>query len=152
MATYNYYKEHTDMIKFPTLRPGSNWVYVEVDFAKQNMQANDVLKLFKIKNHWIIKVNFGRRITASDGNATADIGPDSAGGYNDIDSAFDQQAGATTWAICSAATDNAPLAVTADGYVYFENLAAACVSGRSEFLFEIVIPHTEVGSETSIAE
>lgn len=150
MATYDYYKEHMDMITFPTLRPGDNWVHVEVDFSKQNMLANDVLKLFKIKNHWIIKCNFGRRITASDGDATADIGPDSAGGYNNIDSAFDQQAGATTWAIGSVGLDDAPEMVTADGYVYFENLTNTCTSGRSEFLFEIIIPHTEVGSETSI--
>jgi hypothetical protein len=119
-----------------------------VDFADQNMQANDVLRLFKIKNHWIIKSHLGRRITASDGNATADIGTTSGG--QEIDAAFDQQAGATTWAQGSVGLDDAPVAVTADGHVFFENLTAACLSGQSEFLFEIVIPHTEVGSETSI--
>jgi hypothetical protein len=149
MATYDYYKEHMDMIKFPTLKPGSNWVHVEVDFSKQNMQANDVLRLFKIKDHWIMKTNLGRRITASDGNATSDIGTSSGG--QEIDAAFDQQAGATTWALGSVGLDDAPVAVTADGYVFFENLTAACTSGRSEFLFEIVIPHTEVGSETNVS-
>lgn len=148
MATYNYYKEHMDMIKFPTLRPGSNWVHVEVDFSKQNMNASDVLKLFKIKNHWIMKSHFGRRITASDGDATSDIGTSSGG--QQIDNGFDQQVGATTWAVGSVSIDNAPVAITADGYIYFENLTNICVSGRSEFLFEIIIPHTEVGSETSI--
>ncbi len=148
MATYNYYKEHMDMIKFPTLRPGANWVYVEVDFAKQPMNASDVLKLFKIKNHWIIKGNFGRRIVATDGDATSDLGVSSGG--QEIDNGFDQQAGGTTWAQGSVSLDNAPEMVTADGYVYFENLTNICTSGRAEFLFEIIIPHTEVGSETSI--
>jgi hypothetical protein len=146
MATYDYYKEHMDKIQYPTMKPGANWVWVEVDFSHQNMQANDVLRLFKVKNHWIMKSCYGRRITASDGNATSDIGTTSGG--QELDAGFDQQAGATTWAMGSVGADDAPVAITADGYIFFENLTAACTSGRSEFLFEIIVPHTDMDTLT----
>ena len=151
MATYNYYKEHKDQFVVPNMITGSNWIYVKIDFALQPMSANDVLQLFPIKNHWIIKYSAGRMIVATDGNATSDLGV-TAGGQT-IDAAFDQQsgidgAGSTAWGPSSAAVDNAPLAITTDAYVFFENLTAACTSGSSEFLFEIIVPHTDMDSLT----
>jgi hypothetical protein len=146
MATYNYYKDYPENIHLPNFKPGANWIYVLVDFADQNMQANDVLRVFKVKNHWIVKSSMGRRITASDGNATSDWGTTSGG--QQIDNGFDQQAGATTWAVPSVSLDNAPVAITADGYIFFENLTAACTSGQSEFLFEIVVPPTDMDTLT----
>lgn len=146
MATYNYYKENRDMITYPTMKRGSNWIRVVVDFAKQNMAANDVLKLFPVKNHWIIKSGTHKVIVASDGNATGDLGITSGG--QELDAGFDQQADATTWGPLSVVLDNAPVACTADTYVYFENLAAACVTGSFEFLFEIVISPTDADSLT----
>lgn len=146
MATFNYYKNVRENIIYPTMKRGSNWVYVLVDFAKQNMIATDVIKLFPVKNHWIIKSGYHRVVVAASGNITADIGI-TAGGQ-EIDAAFDPVADATTWGPFSVVLDNAPVACTVDTYVYLENLDNTAISGTSEFLFEIVIPPTDADSLT----
>lgn len=132
--TFNYYRDHSS----PSNAPCGNstfMLYAKVDFSKQNMAADDVLKLMKIKDKWLMLRGFTRTLVASDGDATCDIGTTSGG--QELDVAADQYA-AGDWTTMSVLTGTAAaIAVTADGYIYLENLEAACTSGIFEVMIEV---------------
>ena len=147
MASYDYYKRRDTGTEIPSLKPGSNWFFIRVKPDLQPMNIADTLKLFKIKNHWVIKSGFTRISTATTAAALADIGT-TAGG-NEIDTNLDIDSASDPWVKFDSVNDNAPLAVTSDGYVYFECLSAAITDGVIDLLFEIWVPPTSVGSMTS---
>lgn len=147
MASYDYYKRRDTGGTIPSLVPGSNWFFVRVQPALQNMSIADTLKLFKTKNHWIIKDGFSRILTPTTGAATADIGISGTG--QEFTAGLDLDSASDTWVRFTAGDDDAPVAITADGYVYFECLGAAITDGIIDLMFEVVIPHNSVGSMTS---
>ena len=83
MSTYDYYREHQSPSNAPKGN-GTFWLYAKIDFAKQNMAAADVLKLFKVKDKWLLLRGFTRTLVATDGDATADIGTTSGGQQLDV--------------------------------------------------------------------
>jgi hypothetical protein len=134
MSTFNYYREFQSGMNAPKAN-GAFWLYAKVDFAKQNMAAADVLKLFKIKDKWLLLRGFTRTLVASDGDATCDIGTTSGG--QELDQAADQFA-AGDWVTMSALTGTAAaIAITADGYIFLEDLEATCTSGIFEVMIEV---------------
>jgi hypothetical protein len=147
MASYDYYKRNDTGSRIPSLKSGSNWFFIRVQPALQPMNVADTLKLFKTKNHWIFKNGLTRITTPTTAAATADIGTTGTG--QEYTAALDLDNAADTWTRMTAGDDDAPVAVTADGYVYFECLGAAIYDGVIDLMFEFVIPHTEVGSVTS---
>jgi len=150
MASYDYYKRKDTGSVIPSLVPGSNWFFIRVQPALQNMSTADTLKLFKTKNHWVFKNGFYRVSTATSGAASADIGVSGTG--QEYTAALPTDSGSDTWVRFTAADDDAPLPVEADGYVYFECLDAAVTDGVVDLLFEFFIPHDSVGSITSNEE
>jgi len=134
--TFAYFREHAS----PSNAPCGNstfWLYAKVDFAKQNMAANDVLELMVIKDKWVLLKGMTRTLVASDGDATCDIGTTSGG--QELDVAADQYA-AGDWVTMSVLTTTgtpAPIFLSADGFIYLENLEAACTSGIFEVAIEV---------------
>ena len=147
MASYDYYKRRDTGSIIPSLKPGSNWFFIKVQPALQNMVAADTLKLFKTKNHWVFLNGFYRVATATTGAASADIGTTGTG--QEYTAALPSDSGSDTWVRFTAGDDDAPVAIIADGYVYYENLDASVTDGVIDLLFEFMIPHTSVGSMTS---
>ena len=139
MATYDYYREHQSPMNAPKGN-GTFWLYCKLDFSKQNMVANDLAKIFKIKDKWVLLKGMTRTLVASDGNATCDIGgPETDGGYDELDSAADQYA-VGDWVTMSVLTTTgtpAPIYLTTDGYIFLENLEATCTSGIFEVAIEV---------------
>jgi len=150
MASYEYYKRKDTGSHIPSLKPGSNWFFIRVQPALQYMSTADTLKLFKTKNHWVFLNGFSRITTPTTAAATADIGTTGTG--QEYTAALDLDNAADTWTRFTAGDDDAPVAITEDGYVYFECLGAAIIDGVIDLLFEFFIPHTEVGSMTSNEE
>jgi len=149
MSTYNYYREHQS----PSNAPCGNsdfWLYAKVDFSKQNMAADDVLRLFKIKDKWLLLKGFTRTLVASDGDATCDIGTTSGG--QELDAAADQYA-AGDWVTMSALTGTAAaIATTADGYIFLENLEATCTSGIFEVMIQVYAGPDDAEGTDSLTE
>jgi hypothetical protein len=134
MSNFNYYRDFQSGLNAPKAN-GTFWLYAKIDFAKQNMDAADNLKLFKIKDKWLLLRGFTRTLVASDGNATADIG--TAAGGQQLDVAQDPFA-AGDWITMSVLTGTAAaIAVTADGYIYYEALEATVTSGITEVMIEV---------------
>ena len=149
MASYDYYKRKDTGSHIPSLKPGSNWFFIKVQPALQNMVAADTLKLFKTKNHWVFLNGFYRVATGTTGAASADIGTTGTGEEYTAAIPVDQDGITDQWVRFTAADDNAPLAIIADGYVYFECLEASITDGEIDLLFEFMIPYDSVGSMTS---
>ena len=149
MSTYDYYREHQSPSNAPKGN-GTFWLYAKVDFAKQNMAAADVLKLFKIKDKWLLLRGFTRTLVASDGDATCDIGTTSGG--QELDAAADQYA-AGDWVTMSVLTGtSAAIAVTADGYIFLEDLEATCTSGIFEVMIEVYAGPDDAEGTDSLTE
>lgn len=147
MASYDYYKRKDTGSMIPSLKPGSNWFFIRVQPALQNMVAADTLKLFKTKNHWVFLNGFSRITTPTTGAATADIGTTGTG--QEYTAALDLDSATDTWVRFTGGDDDAPVAIIADGYVYFECLDAAITDGVIDLLFEFMIPYDSVDSMTS---
>ena len=82
-SVYDYYREHQSPSNAPKGN-GTFWLYAKIDFSKQNMAAADNLKLFKVKDKWLLLRGFTRTLVASDGDATADIGTAAVGQQLDV--------------------------------------------------------------------
>ena len=151
MSTYDYYREHQSPSNAPKGN-GTFWLYAKVDFAKQNMVAADVLKLFKVKDKWLLLKGITRTLVASDGNATCDIGTTSGG--QQLDVAADQYAAGdwVTMSVLTATGAAAPIALTADGYIYLENLEATCTSGIFEVAIEVYAGPFDAEGTDSLTE
>ena len=150
MASYDYYKRKDTDSVIPSLVPGSNWFFIRIQPALQNMSTGDTLKLFKIKNHWVILNGLTRITTATTAGALGDIGTSSGG--NELDTNLDLDSTSDTWVEMDTVTCDAPVPIEADGYIYFECLTAAITDGVIDLLIEIFVPHTEVDSMTSNEE
>lgn len=136
MATYDYFRQPG----IPAPHPGENWWWIRLDFTIQNMQTSDVCRIAKLKNHWIIKNTFTRMTIPTTAAATADLGVTSGGQELDAAVALD---GTDTWVRGDAVDDDGPLAITADGYIYFECLTAAIYDGIFDYLVEVIMCHTD---------
>jgi len=147
MASYDYYKRKDTGSVIPSLVPGSNWFFIRIQPALQNMSIADTLKLFKVKNHWVILNGLTRITTATTAGALGDIGT-TAGG-KELDEDLDLDSTSDTWIRMDTVDDDGPVPIEADGYIYFECLTAAITDGVIDLLIEIFVPHTEVGSMTS---
>ena len=147
MASYDYYKRKDTGSAIPSLVPGDNWFFIRIQPALQNMSTGDTLKLFKVKNHWVMRQGFTRITTATTAGALADIGT-SAGG-NELDTNLDIDSTSDTWIKMDTVTDDSPVPIEADGYIYFECLIADITDGVIDLMMEIFVPHTSVGSMTS---
>ena len=144
MSEYNLYKTQKFMI--PSTKPGSNWFFFRFNWADMKMAQNDTAKICEIKNHWILKSGFTRATVATDGAASMDIGTSSAG--NEIDDAIAIDSVTDTWAAFDTLTDNAPIAITADEWLYIKILDAAVDDGITDVMLEVIIPawNTETDS------
>jgi hypothetical protein len=132
MATYNYYREYqspSNSPKFPTF-----WLYAKVDFSKQNVVANDVLRLFKVKDKWLLLRGFMRCLTASGAANTLDLGTSSGG--QQLDAGFNANS-AGDWIIMDTLKGSGEIALTADGYIFLENLSASATAGITEIAIEV---------------
>ena len=150
MANYDYYKRQDTGSIIPSVKPGENWFFIRVQPKLQPMATADNLKLFQVYNHWIIKDGFSRIYTATTAAATADIG--TAAGGQEISAALDLDSAADTWVRFTAVDDDAPVAITTDGYIYFECLDADIYDGIIDLLFEVVVCNTDTDASTSFAE
>ena len=132
MATYDYYKEHQS--PNPAPRPGVFWLYSKVDFSKQNMVADDVCKIFQTRDKWLLLRGFWRCLTASGAAATMDIGTSSGG--QEL-SAGESNNSAGDWTIMDTLKSAGEIALTADGYIYLENLTNSVDYGEFEVAIEV---------------
>lgn len=134
MATYDYYKEHQPQI--PNIKTGSNWFFIRVDYSKQPVIAADVLKICEIKSGSILKSGFTRVTFPTLSATTMDIGTSSGG--NQIGAGVDTD-GADTWVRAGTLDDDGPIIITADDYLYAENLGNPANYGIIDILLEVVI-------------
>jgi hypothetical protein len=149
MATYDYYKLQQG--SYPTVKNGSNWFHIIVDFTKQKAAAADVFKLMEIKAGSILKCGFTRVRSATAGAATMDI--ETTSGGNQIDAAVAINSGTDTWLRTDTLDDDGPIVITSDDYIYCTINSAACTTGVIDILLEIVIAETDLDRWTdSIAE
>jgi len=147
MASYDYYKRKDTGSVIPSLKPGENWFFIRIQPALQPMAVADTLKLFKVKNHWVIKNGLTRITTPTTAAALGDIGT-TAGG-NELDTNLDLDSASDTWVRMDTVDDDGPVPIQSDDYIYFECLSAAITDGVIDLLIEIFIPHDSVGSMTS---
>ena len=133
MTTYNYYREHQSPMNAPKGN-GTFWLYAKLDFAKQNFTTGDNLKIFKVKDKWILLRGFTRTLVASNGDSTADIGTQAGG--QELDVAQDPYA-AGDWVIMATLLSGGEIALTGDGYIYYECLEADMSSGITEVIIEV---------------
>jgi len=148
-SVYDYYREHQSPSNAPKGN-GTFWLYAKIDFSKQNMAAADNLKLFKVKDKWLLLRGFTRTLVASDGDATADIG--TAAGGQQLDVAQDPYA-AGDWVTMSVLTGTAAaINITADGYIYYECLEATVTSGITEVMIEVYAGPADAEGTDSLTE
>jgi hypothetical protein len=133
MATYDYYKENQS----PSPSPRANatvWMYCKFDFSKQNMAANDVARIFQVRDKWLLLRGFIRCLTATGVANTIDIGTSSGG--QQLDAGFNTNS-AGDWTIMDTLKSAGEIALTADGYIFLENLTNAASSGIVEVMIEV---------------
>jgi hypothetical protein len=135
MATYDYFKLQQGAI--PSIKPGSNWFWIRVDFTKQPCAAADVLRLCEIKSGSILKCGFTRVTSPTAGAATMDI--ETTAGGNQIDAAVAINSATDTWLRTDTLDDDGPIVITSDSYIFATINTAACNSGIVDILLEVVI-------------
>jgi len=141
VATYNYFEAHQGA--FPNVKPGSNWFHLRFDgrvFEKywgKVGAVNDIFRMMKVKNHWIIKNGFTRVSSGAVATATGDLEVSSA---NELDAAIALQGGADTWIRTDGKDDDDPLAIIADGYVLLTiNTEALELTTVIDIMLEIIV-------------
>ena len=147
MATYDWYKTHQP--NFTSLKPGSNWLCFRINWREQQMAQNDSIRLCEIKDHWILKCGFTRSTIATTGAAALDMGILLAG--QEVDTAMACDSGTDTWLAIDGATDDAPVAIIVDGYIYIKVIDAAVTDGITDIMLEFVIPAWDTETD-SLAE
>ena len=132
MATYASYKTHP----FPSqnCKPGSFWLFYELDFKHQPAAANDVFRIMKLKDQWIIRESYVRIKTGSALSADWEVGIAGATtAIKDLDTtttAGDWQAGSYTSA--------APYLNGSDRYIEVKVTDAAETAGCLQVMIEVV--------------
>ena len=148
MATYNYYKLQQGGI--PSIKPGSNFFWIRLDYTLQPREINDDARICEIKNHWVLKSGF-TRTDGTAGVATANIDIGTSAGGNQLDDAVDID-GADTMTRMDTLDDDGPIAITADGHIFVRMLTAAAYDGYTDIFIEVVVPNTDVEAGDSLAE
>lgn len=132
MATYDYYKEHQSPSNAP--RFGTFWLYTKIDFSKQNCAQNDDLKIFQVRDKWLLLRGYTRCLTASTNAWDADIGTAAGGTELDENTGGDS---AGDWTAMTTLAGGAEIALTADGYIYLRVTDAAASDGVFEVAIEV---------------
>ncbi|MFA9408739.1 MAG: hypothetical protein ACERKJ_07870 [Candidatus Dadabacteria bacterium] len=147
MAEHLLYKTNQYMI--PSIKPGSNWFFFRINWTETPFLQNDTAKICEVKDHWILKSGFTRATVATSGAASMDIGTATTG--QEIDTAIAIDSGTDTWLKMDGATDNTPIAITADGHIFIEVLDAAVDDGITDIMLEIIVPAWDTETD-SLAE
>ena len=140
MATHQY--NRLQQGSYPSIKPGSNWVWVRVDFALQPGAINDTYNLYEVKN----------RVTTDGGVATATFDVQTNVAANDMTAAIDLDRGDDVMTRFTAVDDDAPIPIVTSGLITGTLNTAAAGSGIIDLFFEIIVPHTNVDDVDSIAE
>ena len=132
MATYNSYKNYP----YPSqnCKPGSFWMFYELDFAKQPAAQNDIFRIMKLKDQWIIRESYYRIKTGSA------LGADWEIGINGATTAIKDVATTTTagdW-VAGSYTSAAPYLNGADRYIEVKVTDAAETAGCVQVMIEVV--------------
>lgn len=133
MATYDYWREQNLI----SPHPGLNTWFIHLDFTIQNMQTADVLRIAKVKNHWILKSGLTRATTPTTAAATADLGTTTGG--QEIGAGIDLDNASDVWVRAGTLDDDVPVPIEADGYLYFECLDAAIYDGVMDIMLEVIM-------------
>jgi hypothetical protein len=133
MATYNVMAEQN----CGNIQPGSNWIYLELDFTKHNGAIGDVFRLYKLKNGWIVNDSYYKVQEALTTNGDLDIGYSATGATNIVD-LNTHAAGA--W-VRGSDTPAAQQIFTANEYVTVTPQTANISSGKVAVLLQVIAPH-----------
>jgi hypothetical protein len=147
MADYDYYKEHQSPSPMPQAGKAV-WMYCKIDFSKQNVTTSDNLKIFQVRDKWLLTRGFIRCTTATAGATTLDFG--TASGGIELDTAFAANS-AGDWLIMDTLKSAGEIALTADGYIWVDIDGANAASGVIEVLIEVVVGPDD-GEMDSLAE
>ena len=135
MATHDYYRLQQGSI--PNMKPGANAVWIRVDFRLMPGAAGDTYNLMEVNNHWIVKHGF-YRVTYDGGVATATFDVQAVGA-NDMTAAIDIDRGDDVMTRFTAVDDDAPVAITADGFITGTLNTKAAGDGVIDLFFVIVV-------------
>ena len=135
---------------YPNIKPGSNWIWVRVDFQLQPGGIDDTYNLYEVKNHWIVKNGF-YRVTTPGGTATATFDVQTNVGANDMTAAIDLDRADDVMTRFTAVDDDAPIPIVTSGLITGTLNTAAASTGITDLFFEIIVPHTNVDDVDSIA-
>ena len=157
MAIYDYYREHQSPSQAPNF--GTFWLYAKVDFAKQNMGINDDLRLFKVKDKWVLRNGYTRCLVASGVANTIDLGTAQNG--TELDAAANANS-AGDWlqmdTLGIVVVDDTvdvnvtQIPITADGYIWLDNNTAAASSGIFEVMLEVMVGPNDAEGTDSLTE
>ena len=130
-TTYQSYKTHP----FPSqnCKPGSFWLFYELDFKHQPAAQNDTFNIMKLKDQWIIRESFYRIKTGSALGADWDIGI--AGGDEIAD--VDTTTTAADW-VAGSYTSAAPYLNGQDRYITVQVTDAAETAGCLQVMIECI--------------
>lgn len=132
MANIDYYKEYP----YPSqnCKPGSFWLFQRVDFRKKPAAQNDVFRILKLKDQWIIRESYYRIAVGSDQGADWEIGINGATtGIADVSTTTT----AADW-VAGSYTSAAPYLNGQDRYIEVKVTDAAESKGVLEVMVEIV--------------
>ena len=132
MATYQHWKRAPGINQ--STRPGSFWLFAEVDFKKYPALANDIYNILKIKAGWIIRESYYRIKLGSDLTADWEIG---LAGGTEIKDVSDTSTTSTAWAAGSY-TSAAPYLNASDQYITVQVTSAAETKGCLQVMLEII--------------
>jgi hypothetical protein len=136
MATYDHYKREFPKVQAPVF--GSFWMFAEIDFATWPAAQNDIYRLFKIRDGWIIGESYTRIITATDLGSDWEVGIN--GGTEIVD--LSNPAAATDW-VAGTITRAAPRLVGADNeFVTVQVTDAAETKGKLQVMIEVIADPT----------
>jgi hypothetical protein len=136
MANYDLYKGRNtgQSPKF-----GTFWLHVKVNFSENNLAANDTADLIKLKDKWVVRDSYWRMTVASTAANTFDIGTHVATNstYTDQGIAAGAASTAGDWAQGVIDPDANQLILTADRFLFIENLGATVSDGILEVMVEV---------------
>jgi hypothetical protein len=147
MATHQYNKLQQG--GYPNIGPGSNWVWIRLDFSLMPGVATDTYNLYEVKNHWVVKNSF-YRVTVDGGVATATFDIQTAETANDIHAAVNLDRGDDIMTRGDGADDDSPVPITSDSMITGTLNTAAASDGIVDFFIEIVVPNPDVDSVDSL--
>lgn len=128
MATYNIASKAMGLN-----RPGCFWVFAELDFQKHNAAANDIFRIIKLKQGWMVRDSRYKVKSAGTSGTDWEVGvSDATTGIVDIT----DPTSTTEWAQGSY-TPAAELTVAADRYIEVKVTAGAETVGKLLVAIEV---------------